>query len=370
MNALPHATQLHDYPLPFPPKEAEMSAADFKKIDHFFEVEGLTVYASNPDSWRWMAASGKAGIAARVIDPFSQITGERKAATPDAELHKPKKFEDSRLIKWLTRAAHKKAYAPESFSAAADKDALAFAGFIGMSAEDWESFGTAPVLTASEINHFLSAHNAALSDIESAFFASEKFDLPPALANFYLKYLTQARRDIEAALTIAQSSGSVRLPRRCADARALSAFEGAGENPVRNEGGEYALSAAQDTALLMDEACDLAQMLLMMPIDPPDHLLRLNPQDIGRMASELVEAMALEPLPFFLKAKQLYLARADVCRFPPIERFAIALGENDLNSEEEWVVRIAKAYERLLGSLTPRTAQITNLKVARVRLTS
>lgn len=328
-------------------------------LSAFFDEGGLTVYTNTATPWRWLICARHRPLLATVIDADSVIEKEcefgREAAklfTPPPTRQKTKKgkkpFEQSRLIQWLTRAAQQ-ATAPLKAAPAclqSDEDHAAFAALIGLPFSEWEALQLRPALTAREIRHFEEAHNEALSDIERAFLPA-KIDLPEALALFYIRYLTRARRDVEATLLIAQSTHSTRMPRLMADALAVRGFEEAGGQPLRHEGSDYAASAAYDTAHFMDAALTLATEKLKLPVDHPDHLLRLNVMAVSALASALVEQNRLPPFDFLLKAKALYVARCDVCRFPPLERFATAVAEGDLLMKYPWARRTARAYESL-----------------------
>ncbi len=337
------------------PSPSELTIATSKKIADFFAAGGLTVYASAHAAWRWRICAGQVSLQATVIDPhslFEQVSDQAPEvfpALPAAKHIKTKKpFERSTLVKWLTGVAQKTP-GQHAITAAANSDPAdhtAFAELIGMQANEWAALELSPPLLAAEIRHFEQAHNAALSDIESAFLP-EKTELPPTLATFYIRYLTKARRDVEATFLIAQSSNSTRVPFRMADALAVGAFEGAANNPLRHEGNEYALSVANDTSSFIDAALAIATQRLQLAIDHPDHLLRLNVMDITRLASDIVAQHRLPPFRFLLKAKELFLARCDVCRFPPFERFSTALAEQDVNAHEGWVQRVALGYNRL-----------------------
>jgi len=336
-------------------KDDTQPAHDFAKVDAFFARGGLTVYASTQHAWRWRACSGKGFMQAVLVDPLSNLRlphdGDTQQATPAGGA--AKRFEDSRLVKWLTRTISKTKPSENMPNGYSGEDAVAFAELIQMDVAEWATLGCMPALTAAQIRCFRQAHNAALSDMESAFLPN-RIDLPTALANFYVRYLTCARRDVEASFIVAQSSSSTRLARRFADAVAVAAFEGAAHTPLQFDGNDYAVSAACDTSYFIDKAIEQAEKRLALPIDHADHLLRLSTTDITMLASDIVEAGSLTPFPFLMKAKQLYLARADVCRFPPMDRFATAIAENDLPAGEEWVARIANAYNRLFfGLATP-----------------
>lgn len=274
-----------------------------------------------------------------------------ESVTPLLQANKPKRksFEQSKLVQWLLRAAQQTtAVAPAAhYNKLADEaDVVAFTKLVRIDRNEWDLLNALPSLSAAEIKYFEQSHNAALSDIESAFLPA-KMDLPAGLANFYIRYLTQARRDVEASLTIAQATHSTRLPRLMSDALAVSAFEGAKADPVRHENNLYASSAIQDTSIFIDAALRIAQQKLNLPIDHDSHLLRLNVQEMSRLAAEIVDLNRLHPFAFLLKAKELLIGRADVCRFPTLQRFATAVQERDLNGDEPWVQRIALAYERL-----------------------
>jgi hypothetical protein len=334
-------------------------------FDEFFAQGGLTVYASHPSPWRWMVCSGqKSSFQATLIDAhsFFEAKGDwaSAAATPALQTKpvKGKSFEQSRLVKWLTRRAEERTQDNASHPPTAaqndaeSEDLKAFLSLVHFSREDWQSLNLTPSLTAVEIRHFAKAHNAALSDIESAFLPA-RMDLPLPLADFYIRYLVQARRDVEATLLIAQATHSARVPRLMADALAIGAFEGAGIEALRHEGHEYAQAAIQDTAPLIDAAAAIADQKLALPVDHPQHLLRINVMDLSRLAAEIVEREALTPCAFLLKAKALYLARCDVCRFPPVERLSTAMNECDLSLEDAWVKRLCQAHDRLLKGAEP-----------------
>ncbi|HVY12215.1 MAG TPA: hypothetical protein VHB73_01465 [Alphaproteobacteria bacterium] len=323
-----------------------------KALDEFFAAGGLTVYATSTPSWRWRACAGHS-LEAIVIDPHSVIESAAASFMPAANqpAHKRKPFEHHTLVRWLTRAANttrpaETAPGPSPFGS---KDAEAYAGLLGVNHEEWAVLGLKPALMASEIQHFDQGHNAALSDIENAFLPS-KLELPLPLAAFYIRHLVQARRDVEAALLTAQSCGSMRIAERMADAVAVHSFEAAAQNPVHYEGNDYAASALRDTSAYIDEAVAFSVRKLAVPTDHPAFLLRLNLKEITEAACDIVESLRPDPYAFLLKAKELYMARCDVNRFPPNQRFLTSLSEGDLQITEEWVQRLALAYERIFES--------------------
>lgn len=323
------------------------------EFDAFFAVGGLTVYAATSSPWRWLICAGQRNFQTTLISPESMFETAKldESVTPLLQANKPKRksFEQSKLVQWLLRAAQQTtAVAPAAhYNKLADEaDVVAFTKLVRIDRNEWDLLNALPSLSAAEIKYFEQSHNAALSDIESAFLPA-KMDLPAGLANFYIRYLTQARRDVEASLTIAQATHSTRLPRLMSDALAVSAFEGAKADPVRHENNLYASFAIQDTSIFIDAALRIAQQKLNLPIDHDSHLLRLNVQEMSRLAAEIVDLNRLHPFAFLLKAKELLIGRADVCRFPTLQRFATAVQERDLNGDEPWVQRIALAYERL-----------------------
>lgn len=351
------------------PKTVDASVAQ-SVLDEFFASGGLTVYANTVSPWRWLICAGQKNFQTTVISPetlFENPVAAEKSNIIEISPAKPQKqkkkpFEQSRLVQWLMRAAQQTtAIMPVShYSRLAEtEDVEAFLGLVNITQQDWDSLNALPSLTAAEIRCFEQSHNAALSDIESAFLPA-KMELPQPLASFYIRYLTKARRDVEASLTIAQATHSTRLPRLMSDALAIGAFEGAGLEPLRHENTEYAHTAAQDTSPFIDAALKLAGQKLALPIDHASHLLRLNVQEINQLAAEIVEQHRLAPFAFLFKAKQLLIARSDVCRFPPLQRFATAVMERDLNSDDAWVQRMALAYTRLFEGKATEIADMPN----------
>jgi hypothetical protein len=326
----------------------------------FFGAGGLTVYSSCKSPWRWVICAGQNAVQARVIDPESFYERAARASVtpaPRTARSAPRKFEQSLLVRWLTRALQPPEESVTLYSTLAEEeDIAAFLTLVHFSREEWDAINALPSLTAAEIRHFAQSHNAALSDIESAFLPA-KLDLAPALADFYIASLTRARRDVEAALIIAQATHSTRLPRLMADALAVGAFEGAGHAPMRHEGEDYATSILQDTSIFTDAAMTAATERMALPIDHMDHLLRMDIMAISRLAAEIVEQHCLSPAALLRRAQHVFLARADVCRFPPLHRFALAVHEGDLNVQESWVQRTGLAYNRLFeGKALPLTA--------------
>lgn len=345
---------------------ASLKGAFFKagiaqaEFDAFFGEGGLTVYAATSSPWRWVICAGQRNFQATLVSPeslFEKVHALPAAPhAPKVEVKKKKPFEQSKLIQWLLRAAQQTTdIAPAThYNKLADEaDVDAFTKLVRIDRNEWDLLNALPSLSAAEIRYFEQSHNAALSDIESAFLPA-KMELPPTLASFYIRYLTQARKDVEAALTTAQAAHSTRLPRLMSDALAISAFEGALHEPITHENTQYAASTIYDTSVFIDAALRIANQKLNLPIDHDRHLLRLNMQDMNHLAADIVDQHRLHPFAFLMKAKQLLVGRADVCRFPTLQRFATAVQERDLNIEDAWVQRIALAYERLFeGNAMP-----------------
>ncbi len=219
--------------------------------------------------------------------------------------------------------------------------------------------GAALPLTAAAIQHFCRNHR----DCDASF--AGQFDMlgtqvPEALAIFYSIYHTQTRLDAEAALFLAQSSGSIRVARTMADLLAIGGFNN-GDKSLHCEGRIYAIAAAFDTAPVIDAANQEARARLALPSEDREHLLQLGPDVIGLLAAHLADAHRLPPLAFFRKANLLAEARQDVNRFAPGERFAIALYEGDLPVSDAWVSRLINAMGQivphLVGNLPQRAPQ-------------
>lgn len=218
-------------------------------------------------------------------------------------------------------------------------------------------------LTAAAIQHFCRNHRDCDASLPGQFEALG-CEVPAALAVFYSIYHTQTRFDAEAALFLAQSSGTTRVARTMADLLTIGGFQ-LGDKSINCEGRVYAVAAAFDTAAVIDAANQEALARLTLPADDPEHLLQLSPDAIGLLAARLAESTRMAPIAFFRKANLLAEARQDVNRFPAHERFAVALYEGDLPISESWVVRLIAAMRTvvpgLVGNLPQRLSDVDQI---------
>lgn len=218
-------------------------------------------------------------------------------------------------------------------------------------------------LTAAAIQHFCRNHRDCDVSLPGQFEALG-CEVPAALAVFYSIYHTQTRFDAEAALFLAQSSGTTRVARTMADLLTIGGFQ-LGDKSINCEGRVYAVAAAFDTAAVIDAANQEALARLTLPADDPEHLLQLSPDSIGLLAARLAETYRLAPIAFFRKANLLAEARQDVNRFPAHERFAVALYEGDLPISEPWVARLIAAMRTvvpgLVGNLPQRLSEVVQI---------
>ena len=123
----------------------------------------------------------------------------------------------------------------------------------------------------------------------------------------------------------------------------------------------YAISAAFDTALLIDQANHEAACRLLLPIEHDDHLLKLAPDDIAALADQLLQRSLLPLDEFLEKAALLAEARADVNRYDAEKQFAEAMAQGDLPMDELWVQRICAGYARLLFPLVANLPELAVL---------
>jgi hypothetical protein len=215
----------------------------------------------------------------------------------------------------------------------------------GHPAEDFIAAGAGLPLTAAEIDHFRRNHREADHRVGRDFLAA-KSDLPSPLAELYGLYRHRARLDTESALFVAQTTGSTRIARIMGDLLAIGGFAN-GHECISHMTMTYSVPAAFDTSDLIDRANHEAARRLQLPIDHPAHLLKLSPDEISVLATNIVEKNALSGPDFLDKANLLAEARQDVTRLSSDKQFVTALGEHDLPINQIWVLRICAAYARL-----------------------
>ena len=112
-------------------------------------------------------------------------------------------------------------------------------------------------------------------------------------------------------------------------------------------GVNYSVPAAFDTSDIIDRANHEAARRLALPVAHPSHLLKLTPDEIGVLASNLAEKNAMNPTDFMEKANLLTEARQDVTRLPVDQHFTTAIIERDLPMQEVWVMRLCAAFSRI-----------------------
>ena len=204
-------------------------------------------------------------------------------------------------------------------------------------------------LTAAAIQHFCRNHRDCDASLTGQFECLDE-SVSAALAAFYELYHAQTLLDAEAALFIAQSSGSVRVARSMADMLTIGSFNLA-DRAFHCEGRIYAVATAFDTAQVIDAINAEAVARLALPNDDTEHLLQLTPDAIGLLAARIAASSRLQPRVFFRKANLLAEARQDVNRFPARERFAVALYEGDLPVSEPWVSRLVAGMRHMVPHL-------------------
>jgi hypothetical protein len=229
----------------------------------------------------------------------------------------------------------------------------------GHSLKDFHEAGTPLPLTTAEVDFFRRNHRGTESYAGRDFLTAQS-DLPSPLAELYGLYRHRARIDSEAALFLAQSTGSMRVARVMADLLAVGAFAN-GIEYVSYLGITYSVPAAFDTSAEIDCANREAARRLALPADHPSHLLKLTPDELGVLAASIVEKNALEPAAFLEKSNLLSEARQDVNRLPVSQHFATALIEHDLPLQNPWMVRLAQAYTHLFPSWVAGLPEIQTL---------
>lgn len=269
---------------------------------------------------------------------------------------------DQKIMAWLFRSTVK------THSADPQKDYVAADGFYDLmdrppsSRDDWHTVtnlcghpvddfiaaGAALPLTCAEIDHFRRNHRET-DCLAGRDFMAAKSELPSPLAELYGLYRHRARLDTEAALFVAQATGSTRIARIMGDLLAVGGFAN-GHECVSYLTMTYSVPAAFDTSDLIDAANHEASRRLAMSIDHPAHLLKLSPDEISILASEIVGNSVLSGPDFLEKANLLAEARQDVARLPVSKQFITAIVEHDLPVHQIWVARICAAYGRIFES--------------------
>jgi hypothetical protein len=266
-----------------------------------------------------------------------------------------------RILEWLTRLATSDFTLAdllepfdrlEKFLVAPDNDEHQrddwqnVAHICGYRATDFLSAKAPLPLTAAEIDHFRRNHRCAENHV-SRDFMTARADLPSPLAELYGLYRHRARLDTEAALFVAQTTGSTRVARLMADLLCIGAFAN-GLEYVSYMGISHSVPAAFDSSDLIDHANREAARRLALPADHPSHLLTLTPDAISVIAADIVENHALHQSDFLEKANLLSEARQDVTRLPACQHFTTAIIERDLPLQRPWVIRLSAAYFRIL----------------------
>ena len=165
--------------------------------------------------------------------------------------------------------------------------------------------------------------------------------------------------DAEAALFVAQSTGSTRVASGIADLLAIGGFANAMEF-ISYLGQTYSVPAAFDTSDIVDRANHEALRRLNVVVDHPAHILKLSPDEIAVLAANIADKNALNADAFMDKARLLAEARQDTNRLPAERQFATAIEQHDLPLDLTWVKRIGMAYANLfedwvahIGELKP-----------------
>ncbi len=300
-----------------------------------------------------------------VIDATSRLHADdalhlmpRPANNDDPSI--PSWGQNQRIIEWLGRLTQpglsfeslgkpfdrqEKTPVALSGGSALFDDWQTIANICGHSIHDFIGAGISLPLTVAEVDHFRRNHRGTESHV-SRDFLTARSELPSPLAELYGLYLHRARVDAEATLFIAQATGSTRVARVMADLLAIGGF-GNGLEYISYLGITYSVPAAFDTSDLIDRANHEAARRLALPVTHPAHLLKLTPDEIGVLASNIAEKHALAAADFLEKANLLAEARQDVNRLPVSQHFTTAIIERDLPMQQAWVMRLAAAYSRV-----------------------
>jgi len=279
--------------------------------------------------------------------PSSQLTRNPRILSWLARLAEPDLALDA-----LTENPFETAPKAATDSAASSADWQTITSLCAYTAGDFAHAGAALPLTAAEADYFRRNHRSTENRVSRDFLAG-RIDLPSPLAELYGLYLFRARVDVEAALFVAQATGSTRVARAMADLLAIGAFAG-GLEYVTHLGLTYSVPTAFDTSALIDHANDEVARRLALPADHSAHLLRMTPDEIGALAATLTNGYGLPPAAFLEKANLLAEARQDVTRLPTAEQIGTALSDHDLPANRGWVMRLRTAYERVLPQWVDR----------------
>ncbi len=268
---------------------------------------------------------------------------------------------NQKILEWLSRLAepglsfenldrpmdvHEKTSVEQTKGMSLSDDWQMVTNLCGYTAADFMSAGANLPLTAAEVDHFRRNHRSTESHVSRDFLMA-RVDLPSPLAELYGLYLYRARVDAESTLFIAQTTGSTRVARVMADLLAIGAFAN-GLEFINYLGLTYSVPSAFDTSAIIDCANFEASRRLALQPDHPSHLLKLTPDEIGVLATNIAERNVMKATDFLDKANMLTEARQDVTRLPTCQHFATAIMERDLPMQHEWVSRICSAHMRIL----------------------
>lgn len=300
------------------------------------------------------------------LDPLADLDwGQEEALSPlpaPANSDRPAQGPESnrKILEWLSRLAQpglafeslaqpltSEGETPASVPGGSPlfDDWQTIANLCGHAINDFIAAGASMPLSGAEIDHFRRNHRGTENHI-SRDFLSAKTDLPSPLAELYGLYLHRSRIDTEAALFVAQATGSTRVARVMADLLTIGGFAN-GLEYITYLGITYSVPAAFDTSDLIDQANHEAARRLALPVSNPGHLLKMTPDEISILASHLAEQHSMSAPDFLEKANLLAEARQDVTRLPVEKHFVTALIERDLPAQQMWVARLCAAYARI-----------------------
>lgn len=214
-------------------------------------------------------------------------------------------------------------------------------------------------LTGAEIDHFRRNHRDVEHVIGRDFLVAQS-DLPSPLSELYGLYRHRARMDAEAALFLAQATGSTRVASRMADLLAIGGFAN-GMEFITHAAQTYSVPAAFDTSDIIDRANHEALRRMNVPVDHPSHILKLSPDEIAVLAANIADNNSLDAMAFLEKARLLAEARQDTCRLPEAQQFATAIEHHDLLLDFVWVKRISIAYANLFQDWVANVVELKPL---------